>query len=55
MFPVSARIAFGGTDLKGTNTIEMYKEYASVFKPSEAQKAAEGSVQSNRFQQKDCG
>ena len=43
MFPASARIAIGGSDLKGTNTIEMYKEslvrygkqsfgmYASVF------------------------
>ena len=26
MFPASARLAIGGTDLKGTNTIEMYKE-----------------------------
>ena len=26
IFPASARIAIGGTDLKGTNTIEMYKE-----------------------------
>ena len=40
MFPASARIAIGGTDLKGINTIEMYlirygKQsfgmYASVF------------------------
>ena len=43
LFPASARIAIGGADLKGTNTVEMYKEslirygklsfgmYSSVF------------------------